>query len=139
MILADTGPLVAAADAGDPAHAAVARFLATCREPIVVPTLVIAETCYFIGRRLGPAVEATFASELGSGRVRLEHPSLEDLTRAAVLIERYAEFPLGLVDATIVAAAERLGVTTLLTLDHRHFGAVRPDHCEGFQLVPDVS
>lgn len=136
MILADTGPLVAAADSGDPAHAAVEAFLATCREPILVPSLVIAEACYFIGRRLGPSVEARFVRQLGSGQVSLEHPEAEDLVRAAELIEQYAGFPLGLVDASIVAAAERLNVTTLLTLDRRHFGAIQPHHCAGFHLVP---
>jgi predicted nucleic acid-binding protein len=43
---------------------------------------------------------------------------------------------LGLVDASIVAIAERLKVRVLATTDRRHFGAVRPRHVERFTLVP---
>jgi hypothetical protein len=32
--------------------------------------------------------------------------------------------------------AERLNLTTIATLDRRHFGVVRPRHAPAFQLVP---
>jgi hypothetical protein len=44
--------------------------------------------------------------------------------------------PLGVVDASIVAVAERLGLVELATLDRRHFSTVRPNHSEGFTLLP---
>jgi predicted nucleic acid-binding protein len=53
------------------------------------------------------------------------------------LVEQYADFPLGGTDASVVALAERLQTEILITLDHRHFGAVRPRHCKQFRLVPD--
>jgi len=34
------------------------------------------------------------------------------------------------------AIAERLGVTQIATLDHRHFATVQPAHCEAFELLP---
>ncbi|HKY26204.1 MAG TPA: hypothetical protein VJM07_13670 [Gaiella sp.] len=40
------------------------------------------------------------------------------------------------VDASVVAVCERLGVTTLATLDHRYFSLVRPRHCDVLELVP---
>jgi predicted nucleic acid-binding protein len=40
------------------------------------------------------------------------------------------------VDASVVAAAERLAVTELATVDRRHFGVVRPRHAEAFVLLP---
>ena len=57
-------------------------------------------------------------------------------TRAAELVEQYADFPLGTVDALVIAIAERLGVTSIFTLDRRHFGAVRPRHVDAFTLRP---
>lgn len=48
----------------------------------------------------------------------------------------YRELPLGTVDASVVAAAERLDVTEVATLDRRDFGVVRPQHTEGFVLLP---
>lgn len=49
----------------------------------------------------------------------------EDLTRAAALIERYDDLPLGVTDATLIAIALRLGETRIATLDRRHFTVVR--------------
>jgi len=62
------------------------------------------------------------------------HPA--DLERTAELVGQYRDLPLGTVDASVVAAAERLDIHTIATLDRRHFGVVRPRHVEAFELVP---
>jgi predicted nucleic acid-binding protein len=60
----------------------------------------------------------------------------DDWLRIAELVSRYRDLPVGSVDASIVAAAERLGIVTIATLDRRHFGVVRPAHVAAFQLIP---
>jgi hypothetical protein len=45
-------------------------------------------------------------------------------------------FPLGIADASVIAAAERLGATEVATLDRRHFHAVIPAHAEALKLLP---
>lgn len=60
-----------------------------------------------------------------------------DLDRMAELVETYADFPLGLVDASVIAVAERLGAADIATLDRRHFSVVRPAHVPAFRLLPD--
>lgn len=57
--------------------------------------------------------------------------------RIAELLDEYADLPLGIVDASVIAACERLGATTLATLDRRHFAVVRPRHCDALALLPD--
>lgn len=59
-----------------------------------------------------------------------------DLVRIAELIETYADLRLGTVDASVLATAERLGTTTIATLDRRHFTILRPRHVDAFELVP---
>ncbi len=54
----------------------------------------------------------------------------------AEFVRRYADFPLGVVDAAVITLAERLGVRQVATLDRRHFSVVRPRHIEAFTLVP---
>lgn len=54
----------------------------------------------------------------------------------AELVERYADFPLGGADASVVALAERLEAPVIVTLHRRHFAAVRPSHGEAFELLP---
>ena len=54
----------------------------------------------------------------------------------ADLVEQYDNLPLGGSDASVVALAERLGVTTVMTLDRRHFPVVCPRHVATFTLLP---
>ena len=61
---------------------------------------------------------------------------MDDWSRMAELVEQYADFPLGATDASVITLAERLNTDTLITLDHRHFAAVRPRHCVNFHLLP---
>lgn len=56
----------------------------------------------------------------------------------AELVERYADLHLGTTDASIIALAERLGVTEIATIDRRHFTAVRPRHVDAFTLLPET-
>jgi len=103
---------------------------------LVVPTLVIAEVTYLIGTRLGWEPEVRFLGDLAGGSFALEplHPA--DTIRIAELVGRYHELPLGTIDASVVAAAERLGMDRVATTDRRHFSVVRPAHVESFTLVP---
>jgi predicted nucleic acid-binding protein len=54
----------------------------------------------------------------------------------AELVARYHDLPLGSVDASVIAAAERRAITEIATLDRRHFGVVRPNHTKALQLLP---
>jgi predicted nucleic acid-binding protein len=56
--------------------------------------------------------------------------------RIAELVARYRDLPLGTVDASVVATAERLGVNDIATVDRRHFTGVRPAHVAAFTLLP---
>jgi predicted nucleic acid-binding protein len=101
-----------------------------------VPTLVVTEVAYLLGSRLGWNAEVRFLGDLAGGDLVLEPVQPADVLRIAELVARYHDLPLGTVDASIVAAAERLAITTVATLDHRHFGVVRPRHTAAFTLVP---
>jgi predicted nucleic acid-binding protein len=80
--------------------------------------------------------EVRFLGDLASGNFTLEPVHPADLLRMAELVARYHDLPLGSVDASVVAAAERRGIGEVATLDHRHFGIVRPEHTESFALLP---
>jgi predicted nucleic acid-binding protein len=134
LAVVDAGPLYAAADADDQDHHASRMALSRADLRLVVPALVIAEATYFIGRRLGGAAESKFLRGIGS--LDVEGPSAEDFTRMAELVEKYADFPLGGTDASVVALAERLDAPIILTLDRRHLAAVAPRHREAFELLP---
>jgi uncharacterized protein len=97
---------------------------------------VVAEVTYLLGTRLGWEAEVRFLGDLASGDLILEPVHAADPGRIAELVARYHDLPLGTVDASVVAAAERLNVSAIATTDRRHFGVVRPSHTESFELLP---
>ena len=135
-IIVDTGPLYAAADADDAHHEQCAAFLNDHPGPFVVPQLVVAEVACLIGNRMDTRTELLFLSELSSGGLSSDPVEPGDWLRIMELVKKYEDFPLGTVDASVVACAERLDIAAVATLDYRHFGAVRPNHVDAFDLVP---
>lgn len=135
-VVVDAGPLYAYVDADDAHHAHCAAFLTEYPGGLVVPQLVVAEVTYLLSSRLGTRAELLFLADLASGALPTEPVPAADWLRVTELVAQYRDFPLGTVDASVVACAERLGVTAVATLDRRHFGAVRPRHAEVFTLLP---
>ncbi|MFD0883168.1 type II toxin-antitoxin system VapC family toxin [Streptosporangium algeriense] len=136
MIVIDSGPLVAAANIRDRYHEPCAGLLRSHPGPLLVPTTVVTEVCQLIERRQGSKAEAAFLSSFRAGLVLVEITT-EDLSRMSELVETYADLPLGVVDASVIAVAERLGLTEVTTLDRRHFTVVRPRHADVFSLLPE--
>ena len=106
------------------------------REPIVVPVCVLPEVCYLLHTRISPQAEAAFVRAVAKEEFVVEPLEPEDVTRAAVLVAKYADLGLGFVDATVIATAERLDAAEVLTSDRRHFSAVRPRHVGALRLSP---
>ena len=132
----DTGPLLAALDAADPDHAACATLVTATGEDRVVPGLVLAELDYWCARRLTPEAWLAFLDDTLAGVYRVEWPGIADLNRCRELQASYRDLSLGVVDASVIALAERLGEPKVATLDQRHFRAVRPAHVAALRLVP---
>lgn len=134
VAVADTSALYAVADASDEQHAATLAVLERGDLDLVIPALVAAEASLLIAARLGPRAESAFLR--GLREYPVEAPSAEEWTRIGELAERYADFPLGGIDASVVALAERLDTAVVVTLDRRHFLALRPRHREALELLP---
>ncbi|TCN35288.1 hypothetical protein EV644_11681 [Kribbella orskensis] len=139
MIVVDTGPLVAAALSGDTNHNRCVELFTSLHlnaEQLIVPAFVVTEVCFLLEREGGPKLEAGFVRSLAVGDFVVAQADAAALDRIAELISKYADLPLGLVDASVVALAEQLGVQEIATLDRRHFSVVRPHHVNAFTLLP---
>jgi len=104
--------------------------------PLFVPQLVVSEVAYLLETRLGPDAEIRLLGDLSAGNLIPEPVHASDWIRIAELVSRYRDLRLGTVDASVVAAAERLGITRIATLDHKHFTVVRPAHTRSFEIFP---
>lgn len=100
-----------------------------------MPVLVITEVTYLLGRRLGVEPEVRFLGDLAAGNLIVEPVAASDWLRIAELVARYRDLPLGTVDGSVIALAERLGTNDIATLDRRHFTAVR-SRVGAFNLLP---
>jgi uncharacterized protein len=135
-LLIDAGPLVALADASDPAFPHIDRLLRTAHGPLVIPAPVTAEVDYLLGRRLGRGPRRSFISDLAAGRFivacleREEHAAIGDLDA------RYTDLDLGLADCSLVVLARRFDTTRILSFDERHFRALRPLQGGVFTILP---
>ena len=102
----------------------------------MVPTLVITEVVYLLSTRVGTEAEIRFIGDVAAGNLIVEPVAAGDWLRIAELVGTYRDLPLGAVDASVIAAAERLDVSQVATLDRRHFTVVRPAHVAALSLLP---
>jgi predicted nucleic acid-binding protein len=135
VLLVDTGIFVAAADRSESRHGECAELLRSRRDLAVTAT-VIPEAAWLIEARLGPAAEARFLELVTSARFTVVDLLPTDYRRAIDLIAAYADLRLGFVDASVVAVAERLDLSTIATFNRRDFAVVRPAHRNAFELIP---
>ena len=97
---------------------------------------MLAELDYLLATRVGSAAQLALLAEVARETYRLEEFSGNDLDRARAIIERYDDLALGLADASIVVLADRYNTRDVLTLDERHFRAVRTPRGRRFRLLP---
>lgn len=136
MLIVDAGPLYAAAATRDKHHRRCVELLSNSTGPLVVPAVVATEVAYLLADRIGPHAQLAFARAIRAGELVVEPVIEREWTRIEELTEVYLDLPLGVVDASVIALAERHGVDTIATLDHRHFGTVTPRHADHLVLVP---
>ncbi len=130
-LILDTSFLFALADQSDRNHHRVLAVAKSIDEPLLLPCVVLPEVCYLIASRLGHLLANLIASN-----TQLEALTATDLERVNQILKQYADSQLDFVDAVIVAIAERIGITRILTLDRRDFSLIRPRHCACFELLP---
>ena len=136
VVVADTGPLFALINQSDSWHEPVIRWWREHGTRVVVCSALLPELCYLLHTRVSPLAEIDFLRGVLRNDFVIETTTDHDLVRAAELMRKYADHPLGYVDASVMAMAERLGTRTILTTDRRHFGAVRDRKGRALELVP---
>jgi hypothetical protein len=136
VLLVDTGPLVATADRDDADHQRCRELLEGHPGPLVTTPLVIAEAAYLIDRQLGSVAEAALFASITERVLHVEDLIDADWIRIGELVTVYGDLRLGGTDASVVALAERLHISTIATLNHRDFHVVRPRHVPTFTLLP---
>jgi uncharacterized protein len=124
MIVADTGAVVALLDRSDRHHRDIRAIYDEDPAGWILPWSILPEVDYLLATHLGDEAEGLFLADLAERRFEVEWGRDDDLARAAALAAQYRHLRLGLVDATVIAIAERVRARAIATLDLRDFGAV---------------
>jgi uncharacterized protein len=133
--IADTGFIVALLNQSDSRHQDVVPIY-TQQQSILFPQTVLAEVAYLLGRDASSSTVVAFLKGLAKSRFQIIALTEIDLNHIAEILAQYADSRIDFVDASVMAVAERYGITTILTLDQRDFRLFRPKHCKHFDLLP---
>jgi predicted nucleic acid-binding protein len=135
-MLLDTSGLLAAHFPRQRHHEACAEVLREARGPLILSPFVLAEFDYLALKLIGVDGELAVLDEVVNGAYSLAEFDSNDVREARDLIGRHRDLGLGLADASVAVLARRYGTRDVLTLDHRHFGALKGPKGQGFRLLP---
>jgi hypothetical protein len=124
VIVAETGAVLALVDADDRHHRTLRALFREDPAAWVLPWAILPEVDYLLGAHVGRWAQEAFLADLADGDWAVAWGTDADLARANELHRKYRALRLGLVDAAVIAVAERLRAAAIATLDLRHFGAV---------------
>jgi uncharacterized protein len=125
-VIADTGPLVAAANRADRAHELAAAIVIAAGRDLVIPIPVLAETDYLLRTRVGVRSARLLLGAVASGQHSVAYMTIALLRRATEIDGQYGDLDLGLTDASVMAVAER-EQAPVLTFDFGDFRAAPSD------------
>ncbi len=134
-VVADTGPLVAAANSRDRAHRLASVLVLQLGRDLIIPDLVLVEVDQLLRARIGEGAARTFLAAVAAGEHAVAFLSEGLLRRAVEIDNRFSDLDLGLVDASVMAYAERHDLP-LFTFDFEDFRAAPPESGH-WQLVID--
>ena len=124
-IVADTGPIVCFLYRDDPDHPLVRTFLRDNTVALITTWPVITEAWHLLLARAGIKPALALMRWVNAGGLRVSAPHEDDSRALLELLERYADHPMDLADASLVLLAERSGVTEVLTIDRVEFDSYR--------------
>lgn len=135
MTLCDTGPLLALIDENQTQHAECSQAVTTLPGPLLTTWPCIAEAMYLLYRELGYPGQDELWQYIEAGGLIIHASSPAEIVRMRMLMAQYRDAPMDLADASVVVAAETLGLRQVFTLD-RHFYAYRLANGTALEVVP---
>jgi predicted nucleic acid-binding protein len=121
--MVDTGPFVALFDPRDGQHERCTKVLKTLRESLFTTVPVLTEAFHILDpESQGSARLRDFILRGGASVWFMDQDSLE---RSFELMAQYADQPMDLADASLIAAAEVLQTRRIFTIDRTDFSVYR--------------
>jgi predicted nucleic acid-binding protein len=136
-LVADTSGILAAIDVRHDTHQRCLDAIVGA-DAVLVSPMVLAELDYMIAQRFGVKAALGFLDDVIAGVYEVARVESPEVVAARAVMRMYVDLNIGLTDAMNVVLADRCGTDRILTLDQRHFRAVRPLSTarDAFRLLP---
>ncbi|ODS32356.1 MAG: nucleic-acid-binding protein contains PIN domain protein [Candidatus Scalindua rubra] len=134
MIIIDTGPLVALFDRDDQYHKTCKKTFLSISEPLITTWPILTEVMYLLN--FSSLAQELCFEFIVSGGLDISSENSKHINRIYQLMKKYNDLPIDFADASLVALAEERNITTVFTLDRKHFRIYKPKHRKAFNLLP---
>jgi predicted nucleic acid-binding protein len=135
VTLCDAGPMVALVDADDPYHRQCLPTAAVLQPSMITTWPCLTEAMHLLFRAGGLSAQNDLWAFVTNGVLRLHLPGDDEWHRIRELMNRYADMPLDLADASLLSAAESLNDLQLFSVDES-LRAVQLRNGRYLELVP---
>lgn len=136
MTLSDTGPLVALLDSDDSHHSKCTALLERPpAEPLLTTWPCFTEAMYLLGAVGGHPYQAALWKLRRDKRLVLHDLTAAEVDRMAELMEKYADTPMDLADASIVVTAESRSISHVFSVDS-DFRVYRLKKGQALEVIP---
>lgn len=135
MIIIDTGPFVALFDKDDHYHKLCKGILPRINESVITTWPVLTEVMYLLS--FSPFAQELCLEFIESGGIEIYSGDSKQIYRIHQLMKQYQDLPIDFADASIIALSEEKRISTIFTLDHKHFRLYAPKHIKTFHLIPE--
>ena len=133
--LVDTGAVVALVNRADRHHAAAVEWFKRFRGQLLTTEAVVTETAYVLAASPAHLRAALLWFERARAAGLLLVEPVSDYAALSRIIAQYASLPCDYADASLIALAERTGITAIATVDQRDFSIYRLRGRRRFRIV----
>jgi len=130
----DAGPLVALVDRSDEHHKRCVDAFKSIREPLATVWPAFTEAMYLVADL--PRAEEALWEMLERSAIQILPLTISDIPRMRELMRKYADRPMDLADAALVAVAERDNIRRIFTIDKADLGIYRLHGRMRFTVIP---
>jgi len=114
-ILIDSGPLIALFDKDDKYHKKILKFIKEKQYKFISTTAVLTEVTHMLDFNIN--VQINFLEWIMNEGVIIHEIKQENIVRIIELTKKYCDRPMDFADATLVIAAEKIGIKKIISID----------------------
>ena len=137
MIIVDTSALLAMHDPREKSHLELRKIAQSRKQELIISPYVVAEFDYMISKANSADFSLRALNNLLIAPFELVQLTTVDFITATEVMAKYQDLNIGITDASLIALAARFETSKIMTLDRRHFSAMKLLSGKPVQMIPN--